>query len=274
MRPPRGLFVTGTDTGVGKTAVAAGLAAWCRARGIDVGVMKPIATGGIRAARSGRWISSDARVLAEAAGVRDAWSLVNPVCYREPLAPYAAARRSHHPVDWRRIRRAFEALSARHEFMIVEGIGGLLVPLSPRRTVVDLIRLLDLPVLIVSRRRLGSLNHTLLTVQVARQERLRVVGVVLNAAEAPLADSGEALAERTNPEILGRCLPVPLLGNLPHRQAIERADVSASALAGWIERACDSSWLRQLRRSPPAGRRLTAFRRYGTVTRRYSYEHH
>lgn len=253
MRPPRGLFVTGTDTGVGKTAVAAGLAAWCRTHGMDVGVMKPIATGGVRAARSGRWISSDARVLAEAAGVRDAWSLVNPVCYREPLAPYAAALRSRRPVDWRRIRRAFEVLRARHGFMIAEGIGGLLVPVSHRRTVVDLIRLLDLPVLIISRRRLGTLNHTLLTVQVARQERLRVVGVLLNAAEAPSptgrrpTDSGEALAERTNPEILGRCLPVPLLGNLPHRTTRAGGAASTAELARWVERSCDPSWLRQLR---------------------------
>lgn len=245
MKPPRGLFITGTDTGVGKTAVAAGLAAWCRRQGMDVGVMKPIATGGLRASRARELVSSDARVLAEAAGVRDAWSLVNPVCYREPLAPYAAALRSRRPVAWGRIRAAFEALAARHRFLIVEGIGGLLVPLSPRRTVVDLVRLLELPVVIVSRRRLGTLNHTLLTVQAARQARLRVVGVVLNASEPPTSDAGEALAERTNPEVLRRCLPVPLLGNFPHRPA-RGASASQDDLVGWVEHACDPAWLRSL----------------------------
>ena len=206
--------------------------------------MKPIAAGGIRAARSGGLVSLDARVLAEDAGVRDAWPLVTPVGYREPLAPYAAALRSRRPVAWGKIRRAFDALAARHTFMIVEGIGGLLVPLSPRRTVVDLIRWLELPVLIVSRRRLGTLNHTLLTVQAARRARVRVLGVVLNAAEPTPSDAGEALAERTNPAMLRRCLPVPLLGNFPHRPARG----SAGSLAAWVERSCDPAWLRWLRR--------------------------
>ncbi|MBI4354622.1 MAG: dethiobiotin synthase, partial [Candidatus Omnitrophica bacterium] len=84
MNRARGLFITGTDTGVGKTLVAAGLAAWCRAKGLDVGVMKPIATGGTR--QRGQWISPDAMLLARAAGVDDPVSLINPVCFREPLA--------------------------------------------------------------------------------------------------------------------------------------------------------------------------------------------
>ena len=260
MRPPRGLFITGTDTGVGKTLVAAGLAAWCRAQGIKVGVMKPIATGGTRAGRSGPLVSPDARVLSKAAGVDDAWPLLNPVCYREPLAPYTAALRSRRPVAWRKIRQAFQALTARHAFVIVEGLGGLLVPLSRHKTVVDLIRLLDLPVLIVSRRRLGTLNHTLLTVQAAQQARLHVVGVVLNATQAPPEDPAAALADRTNPDILRRCLPVPLLGNFSHRNTLARAAASASDLAAWVERSCDPSWLQGLRE---AGQCLTLLGRVG-----------
>ena len=228
----RGLFITGTDTGVGKTAVTAALAAWCRAQGIDVGVMKPIATGGVP--------SSDARLLAQASGVRVSMALINPVCYCEPLAPYAAALRSGCPINWSAISTAFRTLSTRHEFMLVEGIGGLLVPLSRRRTVVELIHRLKLPCLVVARLRLGTLNHTLLTIRHAQREGLKVGGVVLNAAEPPSRDADARLAERTNPRILQACLSVPLLGVLPHRRA----------LASWVERCVSPTFLRWLKDPP------------------------
>ena len=109
--PRHGLFITGTDTGVGKTLVAAGLAAWLRARGVNVGVMKPVASGGQRREIGGRarWCSEDARVLAEAAGVALDWSLINPICFRDPLAPYAPqngkADRCNGIASMRRMRR-------------------------------------------------------------------------------------------------------------------------------------------------------------------------
>ena len=233
-RRPRGLFVTGTDTGVGKTLVAAALAAWCRRAGYDVGVMKPVASGGVRApAHPDGWISSDIRLLADAAGVDDPESWLNPVCYREPLAPYPAACRTNRPVEWPRVDRAFHALAARHSWLIVEGIGGLLVPLSRRRTVADLIRRLDLPCVIVARRGLGTLNHTWLTVQQAQREGVRVVGVIVNGAERS-ADSAARLAERTNPAILRACLPVPVLGVLPYRRALAVAHPPPAVLASWL----------------------------------------
>lgn len=255
----RGLFITGTDTGVGKTVVAAGLAAWCKAHGGDVGVMKPIATGGIRLSQDGRTrlVSSDALLLSHAAGVDDPWSLINPVCYREPLAPYAASLKVHQPVDWSRIRQAFHVLTMRHPFLIVEGIGGLLVPLSRRRTVVDLIRMLRLPVLIVARLRLGTLNHTLLTVETASRAGVRVVGVVLNAADAPTADPDVQLAERTNPSVLTSCLSVPLLGTLPYRSRFAGERLSSTALAQWVARALPPqflAWLRSQRHEVGDGR--------------------
>ena len=236
----RGLFITGTDTGVGKTLVAAGLAAWCRRQGVDVGVMKPIATGGERG------ISPDARLLAHAAAVDDPWSLINPVCYREPLAPAVAARRVHRPVRFPTIVRAFRELSQRHDVLIVEGIGGLLVPLSRRLTVADLIRLLNLPVLVVSRRRLGTLNHTLLTIEHAKRVGLKVVGVVLNAADPPTADPDVRLAEQTNAVALRACLPVPLLGNLARRPAEGNGFLSPRRLAEWVAGGMEPAFLRWL----------------------------
>lgn len=243
-----GVFVTGTDTGVGKTVVAAGLTAWCRVRGVSVGVMKPVATGGrdIRQGTRKCLISPDAMRLAAAGGVEDSWSLINPVCYRQPLAPYTASLSTGHPLSWRKVRRAFETLSARHSFLIVEGIGGLLVPLSRRRTVVDLIRMLQLPVLVVSRLRLGTLNHTLLTVRQAQEEGLSVVGVVLNAADPPSVVAHARLAERTNPAVLAACLSVPVLGRLPYRKSLANGSCSLMRLATWIEGALHPDFLRWL----------------------------
>lgn len=243
MPSAKGLFVTGTDTGVGKTLVTAGLAAWRRACGLDVGVMKPIATGGVRL--GGRWVSSDALLLSRASGTTDPLPLVNPVCYREPLAPYAAALRSRQPVAWARAVRAFHTLAARHPFLLVEGIGGLAVPLARRKTVADLIRALQLPVVVVARLRLGTLNHTLLTVAQARGAGLQVRGVILNAVEPPLSSDGARLAERTNPEVLRACLPVPLLGILPHQPNLAAETVAPRALAAWVSHL-DPRFLRWL----------------------------
>lgn len=253
--PIRGLFITGTDTGVGKTLVAASLAAWCRLQGVNVGVMKPIATGGERG------IASDARILAHAAAVDDPWPLINPVCYREPLAPAVAARRAHQPVRFPTIVRAFRELSQRHDVLIVEGIGGLLVPLSRRTTVADLIRVLNLPILVVSRRRLGTLNHTFLTVEHATRAGLRVMGVVLNAADPPTSDPDARLAEQTNPAALQACLPVPLVGNLGRLAPGENGVPSPRRLAGWIEKGMSPGFLRWLRR----GGGLTDVKQYDKV---------
>jgi len=217
--------------------VTAALAAWCRGQGLDVGVMKPVATGD-----PGR--SRDARLLIDAAGAQDPLELVNPVCYRDPLAPYAAAVRAKRPVDWAGIRRAYRQLAARHDVMLVEGIGGLLVPLSRRRTVADLVKMLELPVLVVARLRLGTLNHTLLTVRQARREGLKVLGVVLNSAEGPATSRDGRLAEQTNPAVLRDCLSVPVLGILPHRAALSNGRLDSRALAAWAGRRLEPAFLR------------------------------
>ncbi|MBI3323736.1 MAG: dethiobiotin synthase [Candidatus Omnitrophica bacterium] len=248
MRWPRrscGLFILGTDTGVGKTWVAAGLAAWCRAQGRAVGVMKPVGTGGALRHIDGRrrLVSPDAALLARAARSDDSLALINPVCYREPLAPEPAARRAGRPVDWSAIQAAFNALHRRHGFVIVEGIGGLLVPLSPGRTVAGLARLLRLPCVVVARLRVGTLNHTLLTVESARRHGLRILGVVLNPADPPSRDPGARLAERTNPALLKEWLPVPLLGTLARLRA---RDPGPGALARWIEHGIHPRLLRWL----------------------------
>ena len=121
-RPPRGFFITGTDTGVGKTVVACGLAAWCRAQGLNVGVMKPVATGGrwVRQAGTKRLVSDDAVRLARAAGTADDWALINPVCFEEPLAPWTAARRLHTSIRLQRVHEAYRILARSSQHVVPE----------------------------------------------------------------------------------------------------------------------------------------------------------
>ena len=261
----RGIFITGTDTGVGKTVVACALAAWYRRRGFDVGVMKPVATGG-RMVREGasprrqgggsrvvRWhcVSDDARRLAASAGVTDPWSLINPVCFREPLAPWTAAMRAGNPIQLRTVLDAFQSLSARHELLIVEGVGGLMVPLGPRLTVGMLAARLGLPLILVARPGLGTLNHTMLSLQYARALKLPVRGIILNETQAPRRDPMARLAERTNPGILKRMTAVPILGSFPFAPALVKHRHrlrDSKALSRWVARHLYSAVLNASRR--------------------------
>jgi len=241
----RGLFITGTDTGVGKTAVACALAAWCRRAGVDVGVMKPVATGGRRLVDGGRarWVSDDARRLAQAAGAKDPWALVNPICFEEPLAPWTAAIRQRTRVRLEAAIGAFHRLADRHACLIVEGIGGLLVPLTARASVAELAARLGLPLLLVTRPGLGTLNHTRLSLEQIRRLGLACHGIVITHTHPAPRDPMERLAERTNRTMLKHFAPVR--GELPFRPDLFRRARADGRLADWFAAHVDGRWLRQ-----------------------------
>ena len=214
----RGIFITGTDTGVGKTYVGAGLAAALHERGIDVGVMKPAETGcGLR---RGVLVPRDALKLIKAGGVDDPLDLVNPYRFREPLAPAVAAARDGKMIDVKRIVSAFRTLARKHECMLVEGAGGILVPLTRSHNFLDLARIMNLPVLIVARPALGTINHTLLTIMALHSRRLRIAGIVINhrSRQRP------GLAERTGPPVIERLSGVPIIGHVTYGQK-DRRDI-------------------------------------------------
>ncbi len=203
MRLP-GLFVVGTDTGVGKTYVSALLGrAWHQA-GHRVGLLKPVASGANLV--DGRLIADDTRLLIEAIGGGIPPERVTPIVFEEPLAPSVAARRAGTPLLLAEVLRAVEESldwwSERADSMIIEGVGGLLCPLAEGATIADLAIALDYPLLIVAHRGLGTLNHTLLTVEAARSRGLRIAGLILNGAK-PTADP---VAEATNAEELAHRL--------------------------------------------------------------------
>lgn len=206
----KGIFITGTDTGVGKTYISAGIAAALKYRGVDVGVMKPAETG--CRMRAGRLVPRDALLLMKSVCVRDPLSLVNPFRFRSPLAPSIAAERESKKIDPDKILKAFNALRKRHDFMIVEGAGGIMAPLSGRYTYLDLARSMGLPVLIVARPGLGTINHTLLTIAALKGRNIAVAGIVINYA----LDMKSGLAEETSPAVIEKISGIRIVGIMPY----------------------------------------------------------
>ncbi|MFT3913503.1 MAG: dethiobiotin synthase [Anaeromyxobacteraceae bacterium] len=170
----RGLFVTGTDTGVGKTEVSCALLEAARATGVDAVGMKP-AQSGVTSDEP-----SDAQRLREASGRCEPLEALCPYTFEAPLAPAVAARLAGVTIAVERIEEAARALAARHATVLVEGAGGLLVPLTDELTYADLAARLGLPVLVVARAGLGTVNHTALTVEAILRRGLRLAGIVLN----------------------------------------------------------------------------------------------
>jgi dethiobiotin synthetase len=212
-----GLFVTGTDTGVGKTAVTCAIAAAVRRqwRALRVGVCKPIASG-CRRDREGL-VSEDAEALAHFADCRLPLDVVNPVRYAAPLAPAVAAERVGEDVDFDAVARSLVRIAEASDVLLVEGVGGLLVPLDARGrfTVLDLAVAVDYPVLIVARSTLGTLNHTAMTARLLRDAGCRIAGVVMN--NHPV-DGGRLLDDpsvMTNRVWIERMTGVRVLATIP-----------------------------------------------------------
>lgn|SRR5574341_729849 len=211
LRP--GCFVTGTDTNVGKTVVTAALARCLADRGISVGVMKPIETG---VAEGGEALS-DAERLRAAARVSEPLDLIRPYRFADPLAPLAAARRAGVKIEMARVMDAFHRLAGAHPVMLIEGVGGVLAPLSDDFDTGRLINEMELPALVVGRIALGGVNHALLTIEALRRRAVPLLALVLDshpggaaACQAPSAD----LQEQTTAALLRELGGLPLIGPL------------------------------------------------------------
>ncbi len=196
---PKILFVTGTDTGVGKTAIACLLCRQARQSGLRVNVMKPFA--------SGSW--DDARRLKKAAGTQAPLGQITPVFYRTPAATWAAALREKRPWKWRDVDAAFARAQKNCDVLIVEGIGGALVPLNETCTVADLIARWNIPAIVVARWGLGTLNHTLLTLEALKQRKIRVAGLIFNQT----TPGKMGFVEKTN-RLFFEKSGVPVLGGI------------------------------------------------------------
>ena len=211
----KSLFVTGTDTGVGKTVVSCALVRGLRARSIDIGVMKPVETG------VGGEGPLDAQALRAAAGERDDLDLICPLRFALPAAPPVAAAAEGRSVDVDRIHAAYLELAGRHEMMLVEGAGGLLVPVDEHTNMADLAERLGLVTVLCARASLGTINHTRLTLEAIEARRLECAGVVISHSGGLLSE-----ADRANLDNLRNFLGPRLIGEIPPLESPAEATAS------------------------------------------------
>jgi len=226
----KGYFISGTDTSVGKTVVTACLLALYRKRRVDLGFMKPVETGIDPECSSEA--NSDAKFLLAVSGNQDALEEVCPIRLQPPAAPLQAARMTGQTIAIDSILENFRKLQARHDQILVEGVGGLMVPLKPDYFITDLIRDMDLPLIIVSRLTLGTLNHTLLTLKTAQSTGIEIAGVILNRSDNnPLND-----VEKGQANLIHELSGVPVIGECPfiNPVSVERFDNQlAEEIAHW-----------------------------------------
>lgn len=170
-------FITGTDTGIGKTCFTAGLALAMKNSGIDVGVMKPFATG---IPQKTGYQSEDVKILVEASGTKDDENLVNPYFFPIPASPYTAANKLKTAIDISLVLDRFEKLQSLHDSVLVEGIGGIMTPILKDYCIADLIKDMNLEAMIVTSSRIGTVNHTLLTCDTCRKYGIKTKGIIIN----------------------------------------------------------------------------------------------
>lgn len=231
---PKGFFITGTDTGVGKTIISAALVKAVQFLGFRAVGMKPIETGCKRPAvsrqhrehRDDSLIPSDGKFLKAISNSDESLDLITPVRFENPLAPLPASEREGIPVDMEKITNAFATFAHKYTVLIIEGVGGILVPITKDYFVLDMAKDFGLPVIVVTRPGLGMINHTLLTVNYALKEGLTVGGIIINYSRP----AEGTIAEQTNPKVLATICPIPVLGIFPYLQniggdAIEEAAV-------------------------------------------------
>jgi dethiobiotin synthetase len=204
----KGVFVTGIDTGVGKTVIAGAIAAAVKAHGLDVGVMKPVATGAKEI--DGKLVSEDTVFLKKIIDSKDDDDLVNPICLKPASAPTMAASKTGVLIDMEKVWKAYKELTDKHDFVVVEGIGGLMVPIDDDTLVADMALKMDLALVIVSKHYLGAINHTLLTLEYARSRNLRIKGIIFN-----MLRNGEDFAAE-----IGRFSSSPVLGTIPFNENV------------------------------------------------------
>ena len=215
----KGYFITATDTEVGKTEVAAALVRHFMRRGLTVGVMKPIASGVIGS-------SEDADILKSASGSEDKDFYINPISLRLPLAPIVASRLEKKKISLEKIWKAFKGLQKVNDMMIVEGIGGLMVPISGRGRkafyVIDMIKKIRLPAIIVSRPNLGTINHTIMTVDILKSYKLKIAGIIFNYTK----DIKKDISIKTNPNIIEELTGVKVLGVMRYNKTRSKRRIS------------------------------------------------
>lgn len=240
----KGVFVAGTDTGVGKTLIACALLQGFAARGLRVAAMKPVAAGAVR--RRGGWHNDDVAQLRAAANVDMPRAVVNPYCFAPAIAPHIAAQAAGVRISMAMIEKNYARLGQNADLVVVEGAGGLLVPLGGKLSAADIPARLGLPVVLVVGLRLGCLNHALLTVEALQARGLYLAGWVANHIESAMSRATENL------QALRVRIKAPLLGTVRHARNPQPAGVARMLDINQLDALLDERL-----RTPPQARPIT-----------------
>jgi dethiobiotin synthetase len=212
----KGLFITGTDTGVGKTMITALLGKAFKDKGLNIGVLKPIATGCVKI--GDELVSEDAVFLKEYIGLKSSLEEICPIKYELPVSPLAAQMETQKEFNSRSIFEHLKKMEQKYEFIFVEGIGGLMVPLKHKYYVLDLIKEIRYPVIIVAKPNLGTLNHTLLTILQLKAKEIDIIGMIINHSQ----ECSDDVSVKTNIKILEQETGVKVLGVVPYMKNINK----------------------------------------------------
>ncbi len=227
-----GYFITGTDTSVGKTIVSAAILRGFIKKGLKIGAMKPFETGCLN--KDGILLPSDGMFLRDMAEMNDSLELVTPIKFETPASPLVASRLEDIEIDMDRIFKIFETLKKKYDYLLVEGVGGLMVPITQGKRkktksfyfVRDLIKDMDLEAIVVCRPTLGTINHTLLTVEALNNKKIPIKGFIINYSNLIKDD----ISEKTNLDILREILDIPFLGTMPYLTELNKDKIGETAL--------------------------------------------
>ena len=211
----KGIFIIGIDTEIGKTTIAAGLSNLLFRKGIEIGVMKPFATGIKRYSKDFK--SLDTKMLKDASGNKDNDNIINPFFYSIPTAPYLAKKilKINENIDIEEILNKYKEIENRHDFTIVEGIGGLMVPLSKDFSVADLASIINIPIILITSNRIGSINHIIMTSRLAILYKLKITGIIINN-KCKFLETYYKLITNSLPRIVEELTQCKVLATIPY----------------------------------------------------------
>ena len=211
----KGIFIIGIDTEIGKTTIAAGLSNLLFRKGIEIGVMKPFATGIKRYSKDFK--SLDTKMLKNASGNKDNDNIINPYFYSMPTAPYLAKKilKLKENIDIEEILNKYKEIEIRHDFTIVEGIGGLMVPLSKDFSVADLASIINIPIILITSNRIGSINHIIMTSRLAILYKLKIKGIIINN-KCKFLETYYKLITNSLPRIVEELTQCKVLATIPY----------------------------------------------------------
>jgi len=203
----RAVFITGTDTEIGKTVVSAAIIHTLQEKNISCGVMKPIQCGG-----------DDIQILKEVSQINEPPSLINPYSFSKPFSPHLASKLEKRKIDLEKIYRSYLTLKEKYQVLVVEGAGGLLVPISKDLFMVDLIKRLNIGIIIVVGLRVGAINHSLLTIEIAKKYGLEIIGLIFNQNQQEISP----ISKEDSPLIISKLSQTKILGMIPYLEVLEK----------------------------------------------------